>query len=556
MLKRIFAVAAAAAISLLGVTAAATAQAQPAGHLHGVRVINLHRAYEARLGHVRPGKVLGIAHPVGVPHERAAPAAATCTEPACPMTWHNGTVQQNPRVYLVLWGPDWSTVPSQQASAAYLENFYAGLGVTSQDNWSKITSQYADSTGAPAFNGPVSVIAFNDTSIPPPGATDTQIATEADTFAATYHIADLNDAQVVVATQSGTCPAGFAAPCNGISGTYCAYHGATSNGTPYTNLPYIPDAGTACGKDFVNPTPGGDNDGWSIFGGAEYADTITDPFPPNGWIDSNDGSGGEIGDKCAGILPGNPGGAFNLTLSTGKFAVEALWSNAALSSGANGCTATNAIKDSVSITSPGTRQNATGDTVNLAIQGSSSAGNPLTWSAAGLPAGLGIDPSTGTVTGTPTTAGPFAPTVTATDEAGAKSAVSFNWTIKAAGSGPITGDHGKCLDDFGSGTANGTKVDIWTCNNTGAQTWTFSAGALSVLGKCLDDASQGGAGAKLVVWNCNGHKAQTWTHRSNGEYVLKLNGLCLTDPNGSSVDGTQVQIRACQNFADQHWSLP
>src|SRR5215469_3825238 len=119
MLKRILAVAAAAAVSLLGVTAEATAQAQPAGQLPAVRVINLHRAYEARLGHVRPGKVLGIAHPVGVTRNQVA-NAATCTEPACPVTWHNGTVQENPHVYLVLWGPNWSTAPDQQASATYL----------------------------------------------------------------------------------------------------------------------------------------------------------------------------------------------------------------------------------------------------------------------------------------------------------------------------------------------------------------------------------------------------------------------------------------------------
>jgi serine protease len=561
MIKRIFAVAAAASVSLLGVTAAATAQAashaRPAGHLPGVRVINLHRAYEAQLGHVKPGQISGIVYPLGHRPEAAAKsAAATCTEPACSMTWHSGTVQHNPHVYLVLWGPTWSTDPNQEASAAYLENFYAGLGVKSQDNWSTITSQYADSTGAPAFNGSVSVFTFNDTSSPSTGATDTQIAAEADAFATTHHIADLNNAQIVVATQSGTCPVGFAAPCNGTSGTYCAYHSATSSGTPYINLPYIPDAGTMCGKDFVNPTPTGDNDGWSIVGGREYADTITDPFPPNGWIDSNDTSGGEIGDKCAGILPGNPGGAFNLTLSTGAFAVGTLWSNAALSSGANGCVATGAIQDSVSFTSPGTQQNATGDTVNLAINGSSAAGNPLTWKAGQLPTGLVINSSTGTVTGTPTIAGQFTPTVIAMDQTGAQHSVSFNWTIKAAGSGAVTGDHSKCLDDFGSGTANGTKVDIWTCNGTLAQTWTFSGDALSVLGKCLDDASQGGSGAVLVIWMCNGHRAQTWTHKSNGEYVLQLNGLCLTDPNASSVNGTQVLMRPCHNLADQHWSLP
>lgn len=130
-----------------------------------------------------------------------------------------------------------------------------------------------------------------------------------------------------------------------------------------------------------------------------------------------------------------------------------------------------------------TQQNATGDTVNLAIQGSSAAGNPLTWSAAGLPTGLSINSSTGTVTGTPTTAGPFAPTVTATDETGAKSSVAFNWTIKTAGSGPIKGDHGKCLDDFGSGTANGTKVDIWACPGTGLRR------GPSLLARCRSSAS-------------------------------------------------------------------
>src|SRR5262245_41845364 len=107
MFKGIFAVAAAASVSLLGVTAAATAQAaphaRPAGQLlHGVRVINLHRAYQARLGHVRPGKISGIAYPLGHRPTAAARAAATCTEPACPIVYNNGPVQHSPHVYLLL----------------------------------------------------------------------------------------------------------------------------------------------------------------------------------------------------------------------------------------------------------------------------------------------------------------------------------------------------------------------------------------------------------------------------------------------------------------------
>ena len=216
MFKRIFAVAAAASLSVLGATAAAQAQAQPharpAGHLHGVRVVNLHRAFEAQLAHTKVGKISGIVYARGHRPKAAANTAATCTEPACPVAWHGGTVQHTPHVYLLLLGPELATDPNQEASATYLENFFSGLGNgQADDNWSTITSQYADATGFPAFSGLVYEGAFNDTSTTPPKNTSQdQLGAEADTFAANQGITDLNDAQIIVATQSGTCPQGFA----------------------------------------------------------------------------------------------------------------------------------------------------------------------------------------------------------------------------------------------------------------------------------------------------------------------------------------------------------
>jgi len=545
MFKRIFAVAAAASVCLLGATAAqaqAQPHARPAGHLHGVRVVNLHRAFEAQLGHTKVGRISGVVYALSHRPKPAASTAAACTEPACPVAWQGGPVQHAPHVYLLFWGPNWQTDPNQEASATYLENFFSGLGNgQADDTWSTITSQYADGTGAPGFSGLVYEGATFDTATPPSNTSLFQLGAEADTFAQNQGITDLADAQIIVATQSGTCPQGFAGTaCTGGTRNNCGFHSVSNQ--PFINLPYLLDAGSFCGEDAVNPAPGGNNDGWSIVGGALYADTITDPAG-TGWFDPTDGS--EIADKCA------TGFDLTLTPAPGSFAVQTLWSNAA-----RGCVMTGAVKDSIKITSPGTQTNKVGDHVNLPIAGSSTAGNPLTWSQTGLPAGLTISATTGTVTGTPTTAGTSGVTVSATDEAGAKKSVSFNWTINAVTGKPITGDHGKCLDNFGSATANGNKVDIWTCNGTVAQQWTFINGALSVQGKCLDDSSQGGAGAKLVIWTCNGHAAQTWTHRSNSEYVLKLNGLCLTDPSGSATNGTQVVIRKCANFADQHWIGP
>jgi len=134
-------------------------------------------------------------------------------------------------------------------------------------------------------------------------------------------VTDLTNAQIIVATQSGTCPAGFYAPsCNGGSGYYCAWH--SNSNEPYTNLPYVLDAGGGCGEGFVNA--GGTHDGFSIVGGHEYAETITDPFPFSGWADFNDSSGGEIGDKCAWQAPNG-----DVALSTGSFAMQSLWSNSA-----------------------------------------------------------------------------------------------------------------------------------------------------------------------------------------------------------------------------------
>src|SRR5215471_4465587 len=560
MFKRIFAVAAAASLGVLGATAAAQApgqpHARPAGQLHRVRVFNLQKAYEARLGHTKPGKISGIVYARGQRPKAIASAAVTCTEPACPLVDNNGPVQLTPQVYLVLWGPNWSKVSSQQVSANYLESFYSGLGDGSDDIWSPITSQYGDSSGNPAFPGSVFGGVIQDIHAPPTGATQAQIAAEADASAGKFGITDLADAQIVVATQSGTCPLGFAGTsCPTSTTPYCAYH--SSSHEPYINLPYVLDAGSACGQDFVNND--GLHDGFSLVGGDEYADTITNPIPststtPNpGWVDTADTvSGGEIADKCAFGQPFSAGApATDMLLSTGSFAMQSLWSNAA-----NACAMANVAKDTVTFPSPGPLSGTVGNSVSLQPAGSSSGSYLITWRATGLPAGLGINSETGLISGTLNTAATYNPTVIATDETGAHHSVQFTWTVNSALTGAIKGDHGKCLDDFGGGTTNGNKVDIWTCNGTTSQVWTFSGGALKVLGKCLDDASQGGSGALLVIWTCTGHKSQTWTHKSNGEYVLQLNGLCLTDPNDSSVNGTQMKIRPCHNLVDQHWTLP
>ena len=228
MLKRVLAGTAVAAVSLMSAATAAQAQtATPAPHATSAphaTIVKLHRAYLAHLGRTKAAKIAGIVYARGKKPKGARPRTS-CSEPNCPLTYNGGPVQHSPHLYLLLWGPNWSTDSSQAASAAYLESFYAGLGVEPKDSWSTITSLYGDGSGYPTFTGSVYEGAFQDTSTPPGGVDQSQLAAEADAFASAQGVTDLNNAQIVVATQSGTCPQGFYSPsCDGGTGNYCAWH--------------------------------------------------------------------------------------------------------------------------------------------------------------------------------------------------------------------------------------------------------------------------------------------------------------------------------------------
>ena len=124
------------------------------------------------------------------------------------------------------------------------------------------------------------------------------------------------------------------------------------------------------------------------------------------------------------------------------------------------------------------------------------------------------------------------------------------------GSGPVTGYQGLCLDDRAASTAPLNPVQVYTCNGTGAQQWTYTNNTLQALGNCLDVNSGGTAdGTTVDLYPCNGTGAQTWQHQSNGEYLNPQSGRCLDDT-GFGSSGTQAQIWDCTDGANQQWSLP
>jgi len=127
-----------------------------------------------------------------------------------------------------------------------------------------------------------------------------------------------------------------------------------------------------------------------------------------------------------------------------------------------------------------------------------------------------------------------------------------------AATGTITGLGGKCVDVSGASTANGAKIQLWTCNGTSAQSWTMGTdGTVRALGKCMDVASGATAnGTKVQLWDCNGSSAQQWSYTAAHDLVNPQANKCLDATGQSSADGTALQIWSCTGSANQKWTAP
>lgn len=127
---------------------------------------------------------------------------------------------------------------------------------------------------------------------------------------------------------------------------------------------------------------------------------------------------------------------------------------------------------------------------------------------------------------------------------------------KYHGAGPIFSAGGECVDDALAGTANGTAIQLFMCNGSAAQNWTWNSadGSLSALGKCMD-ASAGGTtnGTLIQLFDCNGSGAQQWRWHNQTRLVNPQSGRCLDATAGTA--GTQLRIRDCNGSASQQWHL-
>jgi aryl-phospho-beta-D-glucosidase BglC (GH1 family) len=137
----------------------------------------------------------------------------------------------------------------------------------------------------------------------------------------------------------------------------------------------------------------------------------------------------------------------------------------------------------------------------------------------------------------------------------------------------VNENSGSCVDDTGSGTANGTHVQQWACsggsNSTSPnQVWEFeSAGNgnyyvanQNAPSETWNVTGNGTTNGSLIqTWTYGGGTNAQWTAVSLGGGYYKFvgvgSGLCLDTPAASKANGVQLDIYTCNGTTAQAFKL-
>jgi len=254
----------------------------------------------------------------------------------------------------------------------------------------------------------------------------------------------------------------------------------------------------------------------------------------------------------SGVISGTPSGV-------GKFAVVVKATDGSGSAGTARITWT--VSDPIIIPNPGAVGVPDGQTLNLPFTFSDALrGERVKFAASGLPRGLSFEPNPPTIYGWAIGTGRYRVTITGTGSHGDRDSMTFPLVVRSAAdagpTGPITlNAAGKCLDDRGNRTANGTPAVLANCLPGSAQLWTLAVdGTIRVHDRCLDIAGGGSAGEPAQLWQCTGSSREMWVQATAGELFNPGSGLCLTA--ASTRNGAAPVLGTCRVKPSQAWTVP
>jgi hypothetical protein len=283
----------------------------------------------------------GMVRPLGTvaPSRSGAP-------PALLQYWGGGVMRTN-TTYAIFWLPSGSGLAFGSSSAAYEQSVGQFLTDVGHDSGSKSNVFSLDTQYYDTLSGGITNIAYNSTfggsavvTDPLPASqcsdsTDKFCVTDAQLQAEIRNVVgakgwpqDTSHAYFIFTpTGLGSCISASSSSCSYSS--FCAYHGAFSNGGAstivYGNQPYLYGHSGCDAGQYPN---GGQADPTINVFSHEFNEAITDPVPNYGWADAG---GSEIGDKCAwtfGTFSGSKGAEYNQTINGHHYFLQEEFDNA------------------------------------------------------------------------------------------------------------------------------------------------------------------------------------------------------------------------------------
>lgn len=131
----------------------------------------------------------------------------------------------------------------------------------------------------------------------------------------------------------------------------------------------------------------------------------------------------------------------------------------------------------------------------------------------------------------------------------------------------VTSSPNKCIDNNGGSLSNGSKVQIWSCDeSTNAQRWFYAKESKAIWlplsggtgsNFCLDlNGGNTANGSKIQIWSCDGSTAQQWELRDDGTIRYAANTTkCIDIPGGNANNGVQLIIYNCNGENGQKFTV-
>ncbi|WP_442935214.1 putative Ig domain-containing protein [Micromonospora sp. CPCC 206061] len=213
------------------------------------------------------------------------------------------------------------------------------------------------------------------------------------------------------------------------------------------------------------------------------------------------------------------------------------------------------VMPGLAVSNPGNQTSAFGSPISPVNHTASGGTAPYSWSASGLPAGLSINSSTGAISGTPTAAGTYSVTVTATNSSPYRTGrASYSWTVMpglaVSNPGNQTSAFGSPISPVNHTASGGTAPYSWSASglpaglsinsSTGAISGTpTAAGTYSVTVTVTDSSSPTRTGRALYSWTVSPAPIP-------GCYGVVGNDVAI--PGASTVDSA-IAISGCAGMA-------